>query len=242
MWSEDRPEGEMQIEMKRIELVNQEDGYTCGVAAAAMVSRRPFSEVAALVENREAGMSHTEMDGLLHRLGVVFRRILYPRFPKAGEYIVTVPSLNLDAISHYVVIDLTDGEFAVFDPQYQRDGVRFYSRTRDEYPGENVKSYANVIQILSVGGERIGLSHLSEADRCIQHAREMHNRLLDRLDDGLKANNGSPHLQWDKKLCRCDASVGNFKCDYCAIHSALEMARQYVLRNETSVDPYGWCL
>jgi hypothetical protein len=131
----------------RIELIQQPDDYTCGVACACMVSGKPLQECLRLAEPTKSGMTPDALDVLLLALGVKFRRYMRPRMFKA-VHIITVPSLNVQAGFHYIVASLENAVLEVYDPQRGRQGKLFYGGTNDT-EGIKLRTYAEVVKILT---------------------------------------------------------------------------------------------
>lgn len=57
--------------------------------------------------------------------------------------------------------------------------------------------------------------------------------VLELFDTAFLANGGG-HPEWREDQCRCDPEVG-VQCEYCAIWSALNAARNYVSENPPPV-------
>jgi ABC-type bacteriocin/lantibiotic exporter with double-glycine peptidase domain len=134
-----------------MKLIRQKDDYSCGIACVAMVSGLSFSKVKECSKNilrSDYTMTAEEMDALLKSLKIRFSRKLYPRFAKTSLYIVTVPSLNVVGGNHYVVVDLRDAVFTVYDPQEGRKNKKYYARTFKSKKGIPIRAYSEVVQIL----------------------------------------------------------------------------------------------
>jgi ABC-type bacteriocin/lantibiotic exporter with double-glycine peptidase domain len=131
--------------------VQQEDDYSCGIACLAMVSGLSFSEVFSRCKSffaSEHGIGSRELDVSLRHLKISYSRKLYPHFPKTCLYIMTVPSLNIVAGNHFVVVDLRDAVWTVYDPQRGREGKKFYAETIKSQDGIQISGYSEVVQIL----------------------------------------------------------------------------------------------
>lgn len=135
-----------------MDLIQQQDDSTCGVACAAMVAGVPFEIANAKAKEfvTKRGMGAREMGILLRRLGVRFTRLMIPELKRCVPHIVVVPSLNRVGGNHYVVVDLSNDFVEVYDPQAGRPGKAFYRRRYgvDEGTGSiDLQSYAEVIRI-----------------------------------------------------------------------------------------------
>ena len=149
-----------------MELINQQDDSTCGVACAAMVAGVPFEVAHAKAKEfiRKSGIGTREMGSLLRRLGVRYTRLMIPDLKRCVPHIVVVPSLNHVGGNHYVVIDLSNEYVEVFDPQSRRPGKAFYRRRYGIDEGMysvDLQSYAEVIRI---DGARVANTNVSLAD------------------------------------------------------------------------------
>lgn len=135
-----------------MDLIQQQDDSTCGVACAAMVAGVPFEIANAKAKEfvTKRGIGTREMGTLLRRLGVRFTRLMIPELKRCVPHIVVVPSLNYVGGNHYVVVDLSNDFVEVYDPQAGRPGKAFYRRRYgvDEGTGSiDLQSYAEVIRI-----------------------------------------------------------------------------------------------
>ena len=144
-------------EERKLKIVTQEHPVGCGVACAAMVAGVTYAEAAEkAVWDPDVGMSPEELNATLDALGVKFERLLMPEFRRCVLHIMSVPSLNVVAGMHYVVVDMRDGLWTVLDPQRGMPGKKYYiSHVDDEdpIPGVSylVKSYAEVIETTRKG-------------------------------------------------------------------------------------------
>ena len=138
-------------------LIQQQDDSTCGVACAAMVAGVPFETAMAKARLfvKLNGLGTREMGTLLRRLGVRFTRKLFPELNRTVPHIVLVPSLNVPGGQHYVVVDLTNEFFEVFDPQRGRPGKKYYRADHETGGDESfpLRSWAEVIRIDGVRGK-----------------------------------------------------------------------------------------
>ena len=138
-------------------LIQQQDDSTCGVACAAMVAGVPFETAMdkARAVVKKNGMGSREMGELLRRLHVRFTRKIFPDLCRTVPHIVVAPSLNVPGGMHYIVIDLSNEFFEVYDPQKGRPGKKYY-RADHEPDSENsipLKSWAEIIRIDGVRGK-----------------------------------------------------------------------------------------
>lgn len=130
-------------------LINQQDDFTCGVACAAMVAGVPFESALAEAAGfiKVNGMGSREMGTLLRKLGVRFTRKLFPELRRTVPHIVVAPSLNVVGGLHYIVVDLSNGVVEVYDPQRGRPGKQYYRHRSDDENGVALTAYAEVIRI-----------------------------------------------------------------------------------------------
>lgn len=129
-------------------LVLQQDDFTCGVACAAMVADVSFKEALRVSDRREKGMSSRGLETTLKRLGVRFERLVYPEIHRTLRHILVVPSLNVVAGLHYVAVDMEGGLFNVYDPQWHRPGKLYYAKNCNDSDGIQLGGYSEVTCIL----------------------------------------------------------------------------------------------
>ncbi len=137
---------------KGINFINQKCDYSCGVACAAMVAGVSFEEALEVAKETcdfKKGIEEKDMDYILVKLGCIIDRRLYAEISKQIPHVVLVPSLNIRGGNHYVVIHFSDGVFEINDPQWRRDGCRYYARTVKDPDGVQLKGYSSVVRIYS---------------------------------------------------------------------------------------------
>ena len=138
-----------------IKHVRQEDNYGCGIAVAAMVAGVTYKEARNICLNHpyldhtpDLGMQPLQLSKLLRLLKVRFCRHMLAKFPHTCPYIVNVPSLNIVAAGHYIVVDFSNGCWEIYDPQKGNKGKKYYKSHLDkDKNGINVLSYYQVIEI-----------------------------------------------------------------------------------------------
>lgn len=131
----------------QIQLVNQQDDYTCGVACAAMVAGITFEEALKECPEPGHGLHLKDLDALLTRLGVKYKRLMYPELCRTEPHIATVASLNVQGGMHYVVLDVTNAVLEIYDPQRGRPGKLWYASGLKDPSGVQLKSFAEVCRI-----------------------------------------------------------------------------------------------
>lgn len=120
--------------MNKIEFVQQKCGSSCGIACVAMVSGVDFDTVLHW-NNGKPGVNSRTLDRLLVKAGVIPIHQIYDDLTPNAVQIVTVPSLNIKAGTHYIVVDTRDenlpgkaGQWGViYDPVKGREGKEFYT-------------------------------------------------------------------------------------------------------------------
>ena len=133
-----------------IDFVQQRCDKGCGVACMAMVSGESFDKILGI----KGGIPETypsEFDSIFKELGVKYERQLIPHLEENSLYIVTVPSINIKRMLHYIVVKtysaINNGNninVDIYDPNKGR-GNEFYG------DGENtLDTYAEVIEILGL--------------------------------------------------------------------------------------------
>lgn len=129
-----------------MKLVQQINDYTCGHACISMVTGVDINTLHEQIPN---ALDDDSLIKLLVQNGVFPQYTQYPHmFPMRGLYMMTVPSLNLLAHNHCVIVNVGD-VYKVYDPNTGREGKKFYS---EEYlhngyhveGKESVFSYTNV--------------------------------------------------------------------------------------------------
>ena len=110
----------------RFEIVHQQqpDGQTCGQTCLAMILGVPVADVVKVFGR--IGCSTRELYYALDRCALWWNALLYEYPMLHGHYIAMVPSLNIEAGTHYVVIRRDENGETVFDPNRGREGKKFY--------------------------------------------------------------------------------------------------------------------
>ena len=105
----------------------QPNATTCVQTCLAMLLNEPVEKVIALAGDE--GMSTLETYAFLERCGFTWNAMLLPSLIWDGIYIVTVPSLNLDARNHAILIETEKGMAKAYDPNNGKLGKQYYSFT-----------------------------------------------------------------------------------------------------------------
>jgi hypothetical protein len=158
-----------------MDLIQQQDDSTCGVACAAMVAGVPFDVAYAKGKEfvRKNGIGTREMGWLLRRLGVRYTRLMIPELKRCVPHIIVVPSLNYVGRNHYVVIDLSNAVLEVYDPQSGRPGKAFYRRRYGEDEGIgsiDLQTYSEVIRIDGANAEAHGRAVARTVQPLVRHS------------------------------------------------------------------------
>ena len=130
----------------------QPTNSTCVHACLAMALGVPVATVVDVVGSDALGQLDLHM--LLERWGVVWNAMVYQRIVFPGWHFAVVPSLNIKAASHMVLLcyDPMTGKMVVLDPsnrkQYKLDGsdLTCWSQLVAFYPGGRIKADAPVIE------------------------------------------------------------------------------------------------
>lgn len=137
----------------KIEFVQQRCGSSCGIACVAMVSGVEFDTV--LEWNERPGVSSRQLDQLLIRAGLKPIRYDYPDILPDKVYIVMVPSLNIKAGGHYIVIDTREPESSdeaaegytwckLYDPVQGREG-------KESYTVDMLQTWGDIVEVRNAG-------------------------------------------------------------------------------------------
>ena len=120
-----------------IKHVKQPNAVTCVQACWAMVSGWPIEAI--IKEAGDKGLSCSEEYELALKTGLYFNQCAWPSLLPNLYHMVTVPSLNLEGVTHRIVLyyDEPRAKMIVFDPNQGREGVKVYS-------AENLKSWNEV--------------------------------------------------------------------------------------------------
>ena len=120
-----------------IKHVMQQCPRSCAVACIAMVTGKPFDEIRK--QASQPNLGDVEADNLLAANGVRPTRSYYNELKPGNIYLMHVPSLNLRASMHCIVVDCRE-DFKVLDPNKGRDGA-------DVYDEKTVKAWGSLIKI-----------------------------------------------------------------------------------------------
>ena len=110
-----------------MKLVNQINDSTCVHACLAMVSGKPIEDIIALVGHNE-GMGQSEEIQALRSLGIRFNIGALCDMLPGNTHLVTVPSLNLSASNHRIIVHSTEeSEEIILDPNEGRADRLYYT-------------------------------------------------------------------------------------------------------------------
>lgn len=100
-------------------------GKSCASTCVAMLLGVPAADIKD--EFHRDYMGGKNIDKFLAEKGVVAEPLLsnYRFYEDGALYLITVPSLNMEARTHQVIFDYRDG-FEMFDPCMGRPGKRYY--------------------------------------------------------------------------------------------------------------------
>lgn len=112
----------------------QPDDHSCNQTCLAMVLGVPVADVLAVFPGD--GMSSREMYVALDRCHLLWDALQFGTFVVDGLYLINVPSLNIEAGGHRVLMDWRGcwDESRLHDPNRGRPGKRFYSTGDDGAP------------------------------------------------------------------------------------------------------------
>lgn len=115
--------------MREIEVshVQQPTAHTCVHACLSMVTGVPIEEY--IERFGDNGLSFEEETVALVEDSIFPVRMPSDaphEFPNTGVYFVSVPSLNMAGYLHRVVVTASEEGYEVFDPNYHKEGKRFY--------------------------------------------------------------------------------------------------------------------
>lgn len=129
------------IELKH---VMQEDSHGCVIACIAIITGRSYQEIKKDFpdfEDNSKGIGADERDLVLVRHQMLPVRTVDTHLYADKVYLVSVPSLNIEATMHAIVIDCrTDVSFKVYDPQAGIEGKKAYT-------SDSMLSWADVTEI-----------------------------------------------------------------------------------------------
>ena len=113
--------------MNNIKLVNQRSDNDCVLACVAMVANVSYEDAFKAFEGYEAPYSDISLARALLRLGLWYDIGNLKMGIRGETYLVTVPSLNIKAVNHCIVLQLDEkGWGKIFDPQNGRANKLFY--------------------------------------------------------------------------------------------------------------------
>ena len=107
-----------------------------------------WSIEAIIKEAGDKGLSRSEEYELALKTGLYFNQCAWPSLLPNLYHMVTVPSLNLEGVTHRIVLyyDEPRAKMIVFDPNQGREGVKVYS-------AENLKSWNEVWIVIPENAE-----------------------------------------------------------------------------------------
>ena len=127
-------------------IVTQKDDLGCGIACVAMVAGISYEEAASVMpEHCRTGTFRIDQIVALKSLGFRCIHYLPAQIAPGRVFIIGVPSLNMAASSHDIVIDWSSPDVGAFilDPNTGRCPDRkVYGHDAD------LKSYGEVIEVL----------------------------------------------------------------------------------------------
>jgi hypothetical protein len=109
-----------------IKFVQQKCSKSCVVACTAMIINKPFDYVRNLVSNVPTKNSEMRKIILDHGFKILFERE-FKELLTPGFYTCAVPSLNILARMHQIIIDYTGEKAIVYDPAKGLQGKKYYS-------------------------------------------------------------------------------------------------------------------
>lgn len=110
---------------------------SCMSTCLAMIVNKPAQEIIDQYHEKYRTQC-TPLRDMLNSLGVPFTSFDtadHPNLTEVGVYMVTVPSLNIRAGTHQILIEVRDFDYVVIDPVKGKPG-RFYYVNRGEAKGE----------------------------------------------------------------------------------------------------------
>jgi len=75
----------------------------------------------------DQGMSTLETYAFLQKCGFTWNAMLLPSLIWDGFYIITVPSLNIDARNHAILMEVEGGTVKAYDPNNGKQAKRYYN-------------------------------------------------------------------------------------------------------------------
>lgn len=107
---------------------------SCVATSIAMICGKPAQEVIDCyhAKYREHGMTLRQ---ILEDLGVeytAFYSVDNPSLCDEGVYLCTAPSINIEAGTHQILIEITDDNYFVIDPVMGREGRKYFVRRGDK--------------------------------------------------------------------------------------------------------------
>jgi len=117
---------------------------SCVAACIAMACNKPVKEIMAKFHNPECGIAFDETISALADEGVPSIQYASGSFmPWGRTFLITVPSLNAEAMNHAVIIHANSSKdgITIYDPNDGREGKKVYGRDCD------LKCYAEIVEI-----------------------------------------------------------------------------------------------
>jgi len=112
-----------------MDFVQQVCSHSCGHACISMVTKVPIDILLEEAPTFGVGISEDIMLALFAKHGFICRPILYPHLVQySGVYICTVPSLNVMAGTHYILMCVDNtGITTLYDPNEGRVEKKSYT-------------------------------------------------------------------------------------------------------------------
>jgi len=101
--------------------------YSCNQTVLAMLLGVPVEDVLRVFPTE--GMITRELHAALDRCGFTWNAFVFGTLAAEGFYILAVPSLNLEAGGHSVLLEFrgTDQPSICYDPNRGKDGKKYYT-------------------------------------------------------------------------------------------------------------------
>lgn len=124
--------------------------YSCNQTVLAMLLGVPVDEVLRVFPTE--GMVTRELYAALDRCGFTWNAFMFGTLVTEGFYILGVPSLNLEAGGHTILLEWhgSDEPSVVYDPNRGKVGKRFYTAGNDE-GGIPLRWWTDVIYVCRDG-------------------------------------------------------------------------------------------
>jgi hypothetical protein len=135
----------------RIKQQQQPTGNTCTATCLAMITGIPVLDVIEEFHHGYVKWKVQPTDYLTEK-NVPFKILPSMDRPQMGKlYLGTVPSLNLEAILHHVLIDLRDNDCVVYDPNKGKKGKKYYVGWHTSKEGDMEVTLKGYVLDLEIG-------------------------------------------------------------------------------------------